>query len=70
MTEWEALIEGVSEKLYSKEPLSQAILYYLSKKDPDARFSILDTFDEIVTRDIKNLINEVIENEESAKVTR
>jgi hypothetical protein len=70
MTELEALIEGVSEKLYSKEPLSQAILYYLSKKDPDARFSILDTFDEIVTRDIKNLINEVIENEESAKVTR
>lgn len=70
MTELEALIEGVSEKLYSKEPLSQAILYYLSKKDPDARFSILNTFDEIVTRDIKNLINEVIENEESAKVTR
>lgn len=70
MNELEALIEGVSEKLYSKEPLSQAIISYLSKKDPNARLAILDTFDEIVTRDIKNLINEVIENEESAKVTR
>ena len=69
MTELEALIEGVSEKLYSKEPLSQAILYYLSKKDPDARRSILDAFDEIIARDVKHLINEVIENNESAKIT-
>lgn len=62
MTELEALIEGVSEKLYLKEPLSQAILDYLSRKDPDARRSILDCFDKIVARDVRNLINEVLEN--------
>ncbi len=69
MTELEALIEGISEKLYLKEPLSQAILEYLSQKDPDAHRLILDCFDRNVARDVKNLIKEVLENEESAKIT-
>ncbi|MCM1212935.1 MAG: hypothetical protein NC331_16740 [Lachnospiraceae bacterium] len=69
MTDLEALIEGISEKLYLKEPLSQAILHYLNKKDPDAHHIILDHFDQIVARDAKNIIEEVLGNEEAAKVT-
>lgn len=68
MTNLEALTEAISEKLYSKEPLAQAVLHYLSKKDPAARHQILDYFDQIVSRDLANSIEEVLKNEEAARV--
>lgn len=68
MTDIEALTEAISEKLYSKEPLAQAILLYLNKHDPSAHRQILDLFDQMVSRDLGNMINSVLENEASAKV--
>ena len=56
MTDIEALKESVSDKLFSQEPLAEAIISYLNQSNPAAHREIMDVFDKIISARNDSLI--------------
>ena len=59
----EALKESVSDKLFSQEPLAEAIISYLNQSNPAAHREIMDVFDKIISARIDSLIKDALEND-------
>ena len=63
MTDIEALKESVSDKLFSQEPLAEAIISYLNQSNPADHREIMDVFDKIISARIDSLIKDALEND-------
>lgn len=58
MTDIEALKTSIANREFCHEPLAEAIMHYLGKENPEASRQIQNLFDEIISRNIDNLIHE------------
>ncbi|MEY8355229.1 hypothetical protein AALB39_17990 [Lachnospiraceae bacterium 54-53] len=63
MTDIEALNESIAEKLYTQEPLAEAILSFLAKGHPEIRRELLANYDQIIARNTNTLISEAKQRE-------
>ncbi|MBP3487309.1 MAG: hypothetical protein J6K53_02830 [Roseburia sp.] len=61
MTELIALKKAIAEEKFNNEPLALAILYYLSKRDPEIYHEILYEFDKIIDKQTDLLIKEQLD---------
>lgn len=68
MKQLDALKEALTDEAYQNEPLAQAIMLYLNKRDPQAHSEILELFEKIIATNIDRKICNVSENEEACEI--
>lgn len=67
-TDLEFLKEGIAEEIFKREPFAQAIARYLGTLDRKHYSSIMNYLDEVIERDITDLLNKQKERSEAAEV--
>lgn len=58
MDKYEILKNAIADKMFSDEPLAEAIIWYLKKYDQNAYKEIIKILDDIVERKIRIILNE------------